>query len=397
MDPPGARRGGGRVFVGGKRQRRALDAESRFVHREVIGLLVLSVVVVVGVFLTRAAAEANRTLRSRDAAAWYQLARRQEREGRAAAAVRALRRATALDRQRREYRIALGTALAANGEDAAARQVLLDIRDSAPDDADVNVQLAHLDARGGHVDRAVRYYQSALQELWRENQQMTRRALRVELIRFLVAHGRPNRALAEAITLSSNTPDHAAAQNEAGWLLLETGDPGRALAMFRRVLGRHRTDAAALEGAGAAAFDTGDYAAALRYLRAAGPSLSSHRVELRTIAGLVMSRDPFRAGLRLDERRRRLIVDLETARERLENCLKKTSDEVMHERLERLRQVTAVSPATLRLKQLWQFPEALDATYRGIYQIEQDTAGCGAQTPADRALLIIGRRHAVTE
>ena len=60
-------------------------------------------------------------------------------------AIRALRRATAINRDNRTYRLALAAALAADRQDDAARQVLLGVRELTPEDPDVNVQLARLE------------------------------------------------------------------------------------------------------------------------------------------------------------------------------------------------------------------------------------------------------------
>jgi cellulose synthase operon protein C len=363
------------------------------VHREVVGLIVLGLVVVVGFFVTRAAASANRTLRSRDAATWYAVARHEQEQGRAADAVPAFRRAVTLDRGRRNYRLALGGALAATGDDAAARQTLLEIRDASPDSADVNVQLAHLEAHGGHVDAAVRDYESALQGMWRDDERDVRRRLRVELIRFLLARNLRSRALSELLTLTSTLPDDSGSENEAAQLLLEAGDPARALALFRRVLEREPSNGVALEGAGVAAFHAGDYLAAQRYLRAAPAPLSSQAATAQTISGLVLSRDPLRPGLGLEERRRRLVSDVASARARVATVLMQVTDDRDRERLERLRESTTGLDATLRAENLRQFPDAIDAAVREVYRIEQEAASYGAPAAIDQALMIIGRRH----
>ena len=76
--------------------------------------------------------------------------------------MRALRRAAAIDRDNREYQLALAGALAAADDHEAARQVLQRLRDTAPEDAEVNLELARLESRNGDVTGAVRYYQNAL-------------------------------------------------------------------------------------------------------------------------------------------------------------------------------------------------------------------------------------------
>ncbi len=98
--------------------------ESTFVHREIVVLVVLCALVVVGFVLTRAAAGANRAHRLRDAAAWYDAGEHHLAVGQTESAIKALRRATAINRDNRTYRLALAAALAAGGQDDEARQVL---------------------------------------------------------------------------------------------------------------------------------------------------------------------------------------------------------------------------------------------------------------------------------
>ena len=88
--------------------------DSTFVHREIVVLVVLCAAVVVGLVLTRAAARANRTVRLRDASSWYNAGEHHLADGRTEAAIKALRRATAISRDNRTYRLALAAALAAD-------------------------------------------------------------------------------------------------------------------------------------------------------------------------------------------------------------------------------------------------------------------------------------------
>ena len=146
-------------------------------------MILLTVVVIGGFFLTRAAARANHTLRLHDATAWYERGDRDLASGHPEAAIAALRRATAIDRGQRASRFALAEALAGAGQDDAARQVLLGIREVNPEDPEINLRLARLDARRQDLTSAVRYYQNALYGLWPDERGTARRQVRVELIR----------------------------------------------------------------------------------------------------------------------------------------------------------------------------------------------------------------------
>jgi tetratricopeptide (TPR) repeat protein len=364
---------------------------SSLVHREIVVLVLLCVLAGLGFVLTRAAARANHSLRLRDAAAWYQAGERHLAGGRTDPAVTALRRATAIDPDNRTYRLALAAALAAARQDAAARQVLLGIRESSPEDPEVNVRLARLDARREDLTGAVRYYQSAVYGLWSGDREDARRRVRIELIRYLLDHQQRGRALSEILVLGGNLPDDVGAQTEAGQLFLEAGDPRRALDRFSQVLRSDPKNAAALAGAGEAAFETGDYASARRYLRAVDPP-TTRGSELAEVADLVLTRNPLRPGLSLRQRQERLMAAFRRALEALDECA--VAQPASRPAGESLRAEASALEPELALERLRRTPESIDAGLNLIYRIEQHTAGaCGQGTAFDRALLLIGRRH----
>jgi len=309
--------------------------------------------------------------------------------------VRALRRATALDRDIRAYRLALGDALAESGDDGGARQVLVSVRDGSPESPDVNVRLAELEARAGNLDEAIRYYQSALHGAWAPDQDEGRRQLRLQFIRYLLSKRQRSRALSELIVLTGNLPDEAGAQKEVGALLLEAGEPARALDLFGRALGHDAGDREALAGAGVAAFDTGDYAAAERYLRGI-ESPSTERVkDVRVLTDLVLNRDPLRPGLRLEDRRTRLVAGFEEATMRLDACLTETpASDTRRSGFEALQASARALRPMLTPANVRRSPDIIDTVFELVYRIEQQTAErCGPPSPLDRALLLIGRRH----
>jgi tetratricopeptide (TPR) repeat protein len=383
----------GERLVDGRCQACARRLESRFIHREIVALVLLIAVVVVGFFLTKTAAGANRRLHLSDAATWYDRGERALSSGRADQAVTALRRATALGPDRQDYRLALSSALAASGEDDGARQVLLAIRQTRPEDPEINLRLARLAARGDDLPGAVRYYQHALYGLWSGEQNDARRQVRVELIQYLLAHNERARALSELLVLSANLPDSVALQSEAGWLYLRAGEPARGREHFARALQREPDNGLALAGAGEAAFYAGDYAAALRYFRTAA---SSSRVdELREIAAQVLDRDPLRPALSPGERHARLVFALRHVLARVDACLA-TANDAGRDRSQLqsgASEAHAFDPA-LEAKTRRQAPDVLERGVNLIDRVEeQTTTVCGPSSSLDRALLVIGRRH----
>ena len=367
----------------------------RFVHREIVALVVLGVVTVLGFVLTRAAAERNRALRLRDAAVWYGAGEDHLVAGRTDLAIRALRRATAINRDDRPYRIALAGALAEDRQDAVAMQVLMGIRESTPEDPDVNVQLARLEARNNDVMGALRHYENAVYGRWSADDGDARRALRIELIRFLLHHHQRGRALSELLVLSDNLPDDVRSQAEAGQLFLDAREPRRALERYQRSLRLDPKSQAALVGASEAAFDAGDYRLAQRYVRLV-TSTSDQVSEIRMITDLVLARDPLQPGLSFGERRALTQLDFDQATAVLNECInaQQKTNQANNLDLQFLRdEAVALEPA-LSSSGLRRSPDAIATVVNLIYRIEQQIGKtCGPGSAFDRALLLIGQRH----
>jgi tetratricopeptide (TPR) repeat protein len=380
-----------------------VKAESGVVRREFFVIVILGLVLVFGFVLTRAVSRANDELRRRDAAEWFTAGEQDLAAGRAASAVIALRHAVAIDRDNGHYRLALGRALVTARQDGAARQVLVGIRELAPEDPEVNLQLARLEARQGEMPAAIRYFQSALHGTWGADQQDLRRRARVELVRYLLAHDERARALSELLILDGNLPDEVPRHLEAGELFLGAGDAGRALEHFRSALGHESGNRQALAGAGEAAFEVGDYAAARRFLLAARPDPGDARAgrlnELREVADLVLDRDPLRPRLPVRDRRARLTAGVTQARTRLDACVghSPAPSATRQAALDALRAELDALHATPAGKGRDGSVEAIEAGLNLIYRIERETAECGPPSSLDRALLLIAKRHEIDQ
>jgi tetratricopeptide (TPR) repeat protein len=389
----------GRSVVGGRCPACDITAESRFVQRELVVLVVLGVVVTVGFLLTRTVARANHALRIRDGGAWFATGEGDLAAGQSGSAITALRRAVAIDRDNRQYRLALARALVAAGEDSGARQVLIGLRQSSPEDPEANLPLARLERRQGDAAAAMRYYQSALHGTWGADHENRRRDVRVEFVRYLLALGDRARALSELLVLSGNLPDDVAWHVEAAGLFRTAGDPARALSHFRRALRLDSTSRAALAGAGEAAFDLGDYAAARRFLRAARLEPSNpdfgRLSELLDVADLVLERDPLRPRLLPTERRQRVMADVVHVKERLDDCITGgTLSQPKRGHLASLRADLDAWEAQARSAR----DRSLDPIEAGlglVHRVEQQTAECGPASPLDRALVLIAERHEI--
>ena len=187
----------------------------RILNKEVL-LLVGLALAAVGVFVfTKHMAVKKRQRENRVAAIWYERGEQQIRSGQAEKAIRSCRWATVNARESEKYSLALADALADANHYAESQQLLLRLRESDPENAEVNIRLARRASARGEVPDALHYYQNALYGRWagsRVDEQ--RRQLRIELIHFLLAHQQRNRAIPELLILETEPPDSASSRVE---------------------------------------------------------------------------------------------------------------------------------------------------------------------------------------
>ena len=361
------------------------------IHREIVQLSVLILVAIAAFSLTRAVAANNRDMNRRDAAEWYRRGQEAIAAGRFDAAVDSFRRATVRDRDDRRYVLALARSLALSREDDAAHRVLLTLRESAPEDPDVNLQLARLAAARRDVTEAVRFYHNALYAPWPADRADAGRNVRIELIRFLLASGQETQALPELLALSADLPDDVVVRLEVAQLFATAGDHAHALDQYQRVLRLAPENGEALAGAGQAAFQLGEYPLARTYLRRA-PAGSEAATNARAVVDLVLSSDPLANRLGSAERRRRLVADFSYAQERFGACLaQRSGGQPTSDELALLGEVRdfgdQLRPAILEHDTIETGVDLIDRIGRLIAR------NCGPATALDQALVLIGRQH----
>jgi len=356
------------------------SAVDRIIRREARIFAALCAIAIAAFFTTRALAAHNRRTAQADAARWHAEGAESLAAGRAAEAVGDFRRASLIDRDNREYRFALADALRRTGDNAAALDVLLRLRESVPENVDVNVGLARLEAARANVDDAVRYYQTAILGLWQPSQIEQRRTLRIELIEFLLARDSPERALAEALKLSGEIADEPAEHVRAGRLLQRAGSPIRAEAQFVAALRRAPHDEAALAGAGGAAFAAGEYDRARDFLRRIPGGADNEQLQ---VSQLVLDLDPLLPRLTARERDRRLARAVEALQSRASACASGSG--------------VAQSLADLQHAEAAQRAPSADSLGPDFTQIavlaRQVSAACPPAQPIDRAVVLIAARH----
>ena len=368
---------------------------SRILNSEIVLLAALSVGAV-GVFIfTRHMAAHERQLRRKIAAVWFERGMQYMQAGETGKAVASFRSATANVENDPRSMLALANALAVENHTQQALTLLVRLRDSDPENPDVNLSLARLAAQQGEVQEAVRYYQSALYGRWPNHRLDQRRQVRLELVRFLLAHQQQYLATSELYVLENRTPDSVAAHIELAKLFAEANDLLHAFEEYAAASRLDGSNVEALTAAGHLAFQMGNYRLAEPYLRAAQEANpdSQQTHQLLTLTRAVLSSDPRLPHLTQGDRQKRLEAGLEVSLKRVEDCLSDTSDSKAIAELQSLKTEAISATKSWKTKS----SSDTDTVKTGvdlIFRMEQTASGaCGNPSDRDQAWLLIGQQH----
>lgn len=382
MDPPGDEIGD-------------TTARANLIHREILQLTLLGALAVAAFFVTRAMAASNRAMNLRDGMEWYQRGERQFAQGDIDGAIDSYRRAAVNNRREKRYVFALAKARTRQQQYDTAQSALLELRETSPEDPEINLQLARLAVERQDVTGALRYYHNTLYAPWPAEQADARRDVRLELIDFLLTHDQVRRAQSELLALSTDLPTDPAAHIQVGRRFTKAGDGRHALDQFQQALRAVPHSGEALAGAGEAAFQLGDYPLARRYLRSA-PETIDGVTATRDIVEFLLANDPLASRLGAVERRRRLVLAFSQAHHRFADCLAAGSAGVSLSDDDRALHEEAPLFGT-RLEAPAQYDQ--DTFETGLELINRlETAATRACPPAssrDRALLLMAHAHGV--
>ncbi len=371
---------------------------SQVIRREIVFLVIIAAAAIPMYLLTRKVADLNRSRNAHVAAYWFKQGQRRLTEGKSTAAIAALREAVTNDRDNRGYAFALAQALATTNHVSEARVALLRLRESAPENPEINLELARLSARANDLNEALQYYHHALYGLWTgESVDERRRQVRLELIHLLLDHKKRSHALAELIVLSADAPRTVESQRQLGEFFMDAGDISTALKHFVQAIQLDAGSLAALAGAGEAAFQLGDYQTAERYLRRAveKDKSATRAAQLLATTRLIQSSDPLMAHLSRSEQVRRLKAALAQSVRRLQQCLDNSSFGVEQDDL-RKKAETMLPRITER--NLREDSELLATGAELVFKIEETASpACGEPESLDEALLLVGRKHKASE
>lgn len=334
---------------------------------------------------------------------WYRRGQQALEAGRARQALSDFRNALAYARENPLFELRLAQALEGTGRDEEARIYLLSLREREPGDGLVNLELARLAAREHAIPEAVQYYHDAVYCEWSGDPVVQRRAVRLELVKFLLASDQKSDARAELIAVAANLPPDPSLQTPVAQLLVQAGGIDDALRLFRQALTEEPHLAQALAGLGECYFLSNHFPQAELYLTRAlqhDPKLTQV-AQMRSTAQLVMNLDPFIRSLHERERESRARQDFEQAMTRLASCAAQRRINLQAASGDPLQtlyiQATAFRPIMARHR-TGHDSEWVASTMDLVFEIEKAASQmCGEPHGPDLALLLISRAQEGTQ
>jgi tetratricopeptide (TPR) repeat protein len=368
-------------------------ARRRLILRDAISLLTLFLITAVIFALTLLLYRSFENHRQELGMRWKTRGEAALNSGHPEQAIDALRSALAYVPSR-GTEIELATALAAAGKTQQATVYFSTLWEAAPGDGTINLQLARLYAKQGKEPLALQHYQLALDGTWSQNGFDRRRAVRLEMARYLLSRHEYDSARTQLLIAASNAPNDPNVKIEIAALLLQAKAPQDALNLYRAVAAPRNPPIAALEGAGRTGFSLGMYRLAADYLgRAlAGPQAAAlpdnQKMADRDLLDTSLHILLLYPSLNLSPRNRaeRILYIRKTARQRLTDC--SGTPTAVPPALAVIVARWSQLPQTLTLAQLEQNPDLEQTILQLAYDTETATAKtCGAPT-ADNALLL---------
>ena len=328
---------------------------------------------------------------------WYRQGQQEQEAGDMDAAIESFRKATTNDLDNQDYRLALGRALASQGSEKEALGTLLQLRQSAPENGELNLEVARLTADTGNIREATRFYHSALYGVWPiEQADKRRREVRAELIEYLLDNGDTTTALSELLAFTPDIRDTAKERTQAGQWFLKVGDASRALEQFTRALQLEPNNLAALDGAGEAEFRLGSYSKAVAHLEAAlrEGEPSESRDHLLAVSRGVLADDPLDATISNSQRVSRLRRLLETWRSSIHECIQTTGEGSAGSVMMGLEMEAEVLEPGLTVRALERDTELVRRGLELFSRMERAaTQSCGPAGDAGEVLELVIREH----
>lgn len=277
-----------------------------------------------------ALAAADVSLEKTEQAEAAKSARRAERNGhqllargQPAEAVDAFRKAHALERDNAGYELDLIQALMAANKLQEAEPLMSEILEEESNDGQANLVAARLASKQGHINSADSYYHRAIYGDWHGHVAEHQIEVRMELIDFLIAHGKQDELLAELLPLEEEAAKDTSLQPKLAKLFLAAGSPTRAEGMYRELIKREPRNGSYYAGLGEAELDLGNFRAAHTAFAAAVARDGNNPTwrERLSLATDLNNLDPTARWLSATDKYSRSIKILQLATTDLQQCI----------------------------------------------------------------------------
>ncbi len=248
-------------------------------------------------------------------------------QGRNADAIERLSDAAAIERDNRDYSLALAEGLLAAGKPGDAESRLSDLLQQDSTDGRANLMMARVMIREGKIPEGISFYHRAIYGKWKSRSRESRVGARFELVDLLVRQNAREDLLAELLPLQDEAPADLATQKKIGRLFIVAGSPSHAGDVFRAILRRYPQNPDAYAGLAEEEFAAGNYQTAQRDFLSASrlnPTDEAIRKWLDRCDQILLL-DPTRRGLASSERYGRSVKLLKMTVDQTNQCAGNTA------------------------------------------------------------------------
>ncbi|MHB1023862.1 MAG: tetratricopeptide repeat protein, partial [Acidobacteriaceae bacterium] len=380
------------------------NKKRKLIVRDTVLLVSLALTTVVLVGVTLLLFHSFRRHREELAIRWYTRGETALAQGHPEQAVGALRAALNYAEGNRDYELQLARALAAAGHTEEANAYFTTLWASQPGSGIINLELARLAVKRKEQADAVRDYRAAIDGSWGADAPEKRRAVRMELIQYLLAHQDYTSARTELLILSEDLPSNRGMRQEAAALMEQAGALNSAYRLYMEVLHQTPNNFNVLIGAGRTAYELENYQHARNLLQRA---LSQHHevakanvaqiAQLKTMlqnASRILQLDPS-DQLPLRDRVNRVLYARKTAKARLNSCMASASlPGLANAGLVGLSDRWQADAANATATKLMRNPDQLQQEMQLVFDTEQTVNQyCGPATGDDALLLMLSQAN----
>jgi tetratricopeptide (TPR) repeat protein len=272
--------------------------------------------------------------------------------------------ALSIERDNRDYRLALADALLAAKNYAEAENALGELLQKDSTDGNANLAMARVLVGEMRIPEGISFYHRAIYGRWRADAAQNRLKARFELVDLLARQNAKEELLAELLPLQDEASADVQTRSRIGELFLSAGSPARAAEVFQDVLRRDSQNADAYNGLGQAEFARGNYQVARTdFLNASRLKPDDAGIRMRLdLCEQILSLDPTRRGLTSNERYQRSLKLVALALDEINRCpatsapqeLVDSANKALKGRVPELRQNAAAEANVDLTEQLWQ-------------------------------------------